>query len=76
MNGLRRAWLWFRSCPRRYHGFAAGILFWILWMIFGFWRVLLLFVLAVVGYAGGRVWEENQSWRRILERLLTDRYTE
>ena len=76
MNRLGRAWLWFRSRPRRYHGVAAGISFWILWMIFGFWRVLLLFVLAAIGYAGGRVWEENQSWRRILERLLTDRYTE
>ncbi|MBF8378709.1 DUF2273 domain-containing protein [Alicyclobacillus mali] len=76
MNGLERAWQWFIGRPRRYHGLAAGVLFWILWMIFGFWRVLLLFVLAGVGYAGGRAWEEQQSWRRILERLLTDRYTE
>ncbi|WP_245629577.1 DUF2273 domain-containing protein [Alicyclobacillus sendaiensis] len=73
MNRLERAWHWFQGRPRRYQGVAAGILFWILWMIFGFWRALLLLVFAALGYAGGRVWEEDQSWRRILERLLTDR---
>ncbi|SIS63053.1 DUF2273 domain-containing protein [Alicyclobacillus vulcanalis] len=76
MNGLWKAWAWFSSLPHRYHGLAAAVLFWILWMIFGFWRVLLLAVLAAAGYALGRVWEEQQSWRRVLERLLTDRTTE
>ncbi|GEO25785.1 hypothetical protein AAC03nite_15700 [Alicyclobacillus acidoterrestris] len=76
MNWLRHAFGWFIGLPRRYHGVMVGCLFWLFWMVFGFWRTLLLLVLAGVGYVVGRILEENQSWRAILDKLLSERFTE
>lgn len=76
MSAFRRALSAFTQMPRRYHGLIIGVLFWIIWMAFGFWRTLLLLVLAAVGYIVGRILEENQSWRVLLDKLLSDRYTE
>ncbi|KRW91973.1 hypothetical protein SD51_05595 [Alicyclobacillus tengchongensis] len=76
MNALRRAISAFRAWPRRYHGLLLGVVLWILWLLFGFWRTLLLAVLAAIGYMVGRVLEENQTWRELLDKLLSDRYTE
>lgn len=76
MTWMRRALDTLLQMPRRYQGLLSGIILWILWMAFGFWRTLLLLVLAVIGYIVGRVLEENQSWRVLLDKLLRDRYTE
>lgn len=76
MNALRRVLLTFIGLPRRYHGLLIGCLFWLFWMICGFWRTLLLLVLAAVGYIVGRILEEHQSWRSLLEKLLSERFTE
>lgn len=76
MSWLRRALLVFVNLPRRYHGLMVGCAFWLFWMIFGFWRTLLLLVLGTVGYIVGRVLEANQSWREVLEKLLSERFTE
>ncbi len=76
MTALRRALAAFLAWPRRYHGLLAGALLWGCWMLFGFWRTLLLAVLATVGYIVGRILEENQSWRALVDKLLSDRYTE
>lgn len=76
MNGFRRALAQFVRLPRRYHGLIIGCLFWLFWMLFGFWRTLLLLVLAAIGYVVGRILEENQSWRQLLDKLLAERFTE
>ncbi|GMA55848.1 small integral membrane protein DUF2273 [Alicyclobacillus sacchari] len=76
MSALRRAIAAFLAWPRRYHGLLAGVVLWALWLLVGFWRTLLLAVLAATGYTIGRVLEENQSWRELLDKLLSDRYTE
>lgn len=76
MTALRRAWDAFLAWPKRYHGLLVGGAFWLCWMLFGFWRTLLLLILIVIGYVVGRVFEVNQSWRELIEKLLSDRYTE
>ncbi|WAH39006.1 DUF2273 domain-containing protein [Alicyclobacillus dauci] len=76
MSLLRRALLKFSLLPRRYHGMIIGAVFWLFWMLFGFWRTLLLLVLAGIGYVVGRILEENQSWRDLLDKLLAERFTE
>lgn len=73
MNWIRRVFSDFVALPRRYHGLTAACGFWLLWMIVGFWRTLLLVVLAAIGYVVGRIMEENQSWRKLLDKLLSDR---
>ncbi|QQE81301.1 DUF2273 domain-containing protein [Alicyclobacillus sp. SO9] len=59
---------------RRWLGMWAGVVIWILWMIFGFWAIILLLILGAVGFVIGRVLEENQSWKQVVERLLSERY--
>jgi uncharacterized membrane protein len=69
---LQKLW----TVRRRWLGLGAGCLLWILWMIFGFWSVVLLAFLAAIGFFVGRVSEERKSWREILDKLLSDRYME
>ncbi|WP_206830550.1 DUF2273 domain-containing protein [Alicyclobacillus fructus] len=68
---LRDAWDWFASLPHRYHGLIIGIAVWIVWMIVGFWRMVLLAVLMALFYGLGRLWEQEGSFAGIAERLLT-----
>jgi uncharacterized membrane protein len=59
---------------RRWHGLIIGCLFWLIWMLFGFWATLLLLICGSVGFVVGRIFEENQSWREIVDKLLSERY--
>lgn len=63
-----------RSLRRRWLGLIAGSLLWLLFMVFGFWATILLFVLAAVGFIVGRVLEEHQSWKDIISKLIAERY--
>jgi uncharacterized membrane protein len=74
MNWMRLAVSHILSLKRRWQGLIAGILLWVAWMIFGFWATLLLFVLAGIGFALGRVSEEQKSWKDIVDKLLSERY--
>nr|WP_268757634.1 DUF2273 domain-containing protein [Alicyclobacillus vulcanalis] len=58
------------SLPHRYHGLMIGVLVWIVWMIVGFWRMVLLAVLVALFYGFGRAWEREGSIAGIAERLL------
>jgi len=67
---LRDAWEWFATLPHRYHGLMLGIAVWIVWMIVGFWRTVLLAVLVTLFYGFGRIWEQERSVAGIAVRLL------
>lgn len=58
----------------RWLGMWAGVILWLVWMIFGFWATILLVILAVVGFVVGRVLEANESWKEIVQRLLSEHY--
>lgn len=62
------------AMPRRWLGLLAGCVLWLAWMIFGFWQTILLIVLAAIGYLVGRVLEERNSWKDIVEKLLSEHY--
>jgi uncharacterized membrane protein len=76
MAWVRAALQWLVGLKRRWHGLMAGCLLWILWMLFGFWAVLGLLVLAALGYFVGRILEEHQSWKDVVDKLLSERYGE
>ncbi|MCL6631656.1 MAG: hypothetical protein K6T63_03410 [Alicyclobacillus herbarius] len=76
MDWVRGALLWLVTRKRRWHGLMAGCLLWVLWMLFGFWAVLGLVFLAAAGYVVGRFLEERQSWKDIVDKLLSERYGE
>ncbi|GMA52401.1 hypothetical protein GCM10025857_37580 [Alicyclobacillus contaminans] len=64
--GLRRRWL----------GCIAGCILWVFWMVFGLWSTLALLVLATAGFAVGRILEEHQSWKDVVDKLLADRFND
>jgi uncharacterized membrane protein len=74
MNRVREAWAWFRSLKRRWHGLLAGCVLWAVWMAFGFWATVLLLILGGGGFAAGRVLEQHESWRDVVEKLLSERF--
>lgn len=74
MNWLRSAITSILSLRRRWLGMLVGIVVWLAWMLFGLWATILLVVLAAVGYVVGRVFEENESWKKIVDKLLSDRF--
>lgn len=47
-----------------------GVAVWVIWMIVGFWRMVLLAVLVALFYGFGRIWEQEGSVAGIAERLL------
>jgi uncharacterized membrane protein len=74
MTRLRAVYTWWTNLRRRWQGFILGCLLWLFWMIFGFWWTILLLVLAVIGFVVGRVLEEHQSWKDVLDKLLSERF--
>ncbi|MCL6516199.1 DUF2273 domain-containing protein [Alicyclobacillus sp.] len=74
MTALREAWAWFRSLRRRWHGALAGVVLWAVWMAFGFWATILLVILCGGGFLAGRVLEQHESWRDVVEKLLAERF--
>jgi uncharacterized membrane protein len=76
MNWLRASLIWVSQLKKRWLGLAIGCVLWFLWMCFGFWAMLLLLALAGVGFIVGRILEENDSWRDVVEKLLSERFME
>lgn len=64
----------FLSLQRRWQGVVAACLFWLVWMIVGFWDTLLLLVLVGIGFSVGRILEERTSWQDVVEKLLREHY--
>ena len=64
------------SLRLRWLGLIAGMIVWLIWMVFGFWATVLLVILGGLGFILGRVFEEHKSWRDIVDKLLSDRYME
>jgi uncharacterized membrane protein len=64
--GLKRRWL----------GLIVGCLFWLVWMLFGLLATVMLIVCASVGFFVGRLFEEHQSWKEVVDKLLAERFTD
>jgi len=76
MNRLL-SWLqWVVNIRKRWLGMWAGVVIWLIWMIFGFWATILLVVLATIGFVIGRIFEANDSWKEIVQRLISERYND
>jgi len=76
MNGLRTIVHAILSLKWRWLGLLVGVAVWMAWMLFGLWATLLLVILAGLGFTIGRIFEENQSWKNIVDKLLSDRFGE
>ncbi len=74
MGALLRAWLTrLLSLQKRWLGVVVAILVWLIWMVFGFWALILLLVLAAVGYIVGFAMERGITLRDVLTKILSRR---
>ena len=53
----------------RIAGCAVGILAAIIWMLIGFWRTLLLVILALVGFGIGLAIDDKEKFRALISRI-------
>lgn len=74
MSRLRALYAWWTNLRRRWQGLLIGCMLWLFWLIFGLWWSILLVVLAVIGFVIGRIFEEHQSWKDVLDKLLSERF--
>lgn len=74
LSRLRGIYTWWLGLKRRWQGVIVACLLWLVWLIVGLWWTVLLFVLVVIGYFVGRVLEEHQSWKDVIEKLLSERF--
>lgn len=74
MGWLRSVALSILSLRRRWLGMLAGIAVWLAWMLFGLWATILLVVLAGIGFVVGRIFEERDAWKNIVDKLLSNRF--
>lgn len=74
MHWVQAAFLRLMTLRRRWQGLLAGCVLWLAWMLVGLWATFLLVLLAAIGYAVGRILEEHQSWKDIVEKLLSERF--
>ncbi len=74
MGALLRAWLTrLLSLQKRWLGVVVAVLVWLIWMVFGFWALILLLVLAAVGYIIGFAMERGITLRDVLTKILSRR---
>lgn len=74
MMGALRLWLSrILSLRHRWLGVVIACAIWLVWMFTGFWALLLLVLLATIGYVVGFAIERGVTWRDVVEKLLTHR---
>ncbi len=76
MNRIRHWAVVILNLKRRWLGLIIGCLLWLAWMLFGVWATVVLVVFASVGFFVGRILEEHQSWKDVVDKLLAERFTD
>jgi uncharacterized membrane protein len=76
MSWLRQWFVQIAGLKRRWLGLIVGCLFWLVWMLFGALATVMLIVCATIGFVVGRLFEEHQSWKEVVDKLLSERYTD
>jgi uncharacterized membrane protein len=51
-------------------GLLSGIILGILYLFVGFWRMLVFLLIVLIGWYIGRVMDERENWRDVLDRLI------
>lgn len=51
-------------------GVGVGAILGLLYLFVGFWKVIIVLGFVVLGYAVGTVWERNEDWRDVMDRIL------
>lgn len=74
MMNILRTWVYrLLSLRRRWLGVVVACVVWLVWMVFGFWSLVLLAILVAIGYGVGVATERGITWREIVRHLLSNR---
>jgi len=74
MDWLKQVASWSRSSSRSTVGAIAGAILGVLYLIFGFWHMIVFLLFVAAGYTIGRISSRRHDWREVLDRLLPPRY--
>ncbi|MFQ5794315.1 MAG: DUF2273 domain-containing protein [Candidatus Bipolaricaulia bacterium] len=55
----------------RFLGVAFGVVIGVLFIVLGFWKTVLIALLAILGYYIGKYWESETEMRERLKKLLS-----
>lgn len=61
---------------KRFLGLAIGFVFGVLYLIVGFLQTVAFALFLVVGYFVGRMLDDREDWRDVLDRIMPPKYRE
>lgn len=62
------------SVNKRIVGMILGLLFGIVVLSIGLLKSLVLFFFVVIGYWIGKLWDDQEDWHDVIERLIPPKY--
>lgn len=57
-------------------GLVIGFLFGLLYLIFGLFKTIVFALFLTVGYYIGKMWDDREDWRDVIDRILPAKYRE
>ncbi|GIM44552.1 hypothetical protein DNHGIG_01010 [Collibacillus ludicampi] len=70
---LGKIGLWLLSADRRFLGALLGGVFGLLYLIVGFWKTIVFLGFVLLGYSLGRMFEVNEDWRDVIDRIMPNK---
>lgn len=61
--------LWLLSADRRILGAILGCVLGLIYLLVGFWKTIVFLGFVLLGYTVGRMVENHEDWRDVIERL-------
>jgi hypothetical protein len=61
---------------KRFLGLAAGFVFGLLYLIVGFLQTVAFGLFLAVGYFAGKMLDDREDWRDVLDRIVPPKYRE
>jgi uncharacterized membrane protein len=61
---------------KRLLGIVIGVLFGILYLIFGLFKTIVFALIVCIGYLIGRFWDDREDWRDVIDRVLPPKFRE
>ncbi|MBL0388134.1 DUF2273 domain-containing protein [Tumebacillus sp. ITR2] len=68
--------LQFLLANKRFLGLAVGFVFGLLYLIFGFLQTIAFALFLVIGYFVGKMFDDREDWRDVLDRIMPPKYRE
>jgi uncharacterized membrane protein len=61
---------------KRLFGTVIGVIFGLFFLIFGFLKTVAFALFVFAGYYLGKMWEEKEDWRDVIDRIMPQNFRE